>query len=57
MVVNALESLLERTVGGLGYGLVDFEYPLQLLAHGCAVSKGDPRPVRPRFMYLLNKHS
>ena len=26
MVVNALESLLERTVGGLGYGLADFEY-------------------------------
>jgi ribosome maturation factor RimP len=24
--VNALESLLERTVGGLGYGLADFEY-------------------------------
>jgi len=26
VVVNALESLLERTVGGLGYGLADFEY-------------------------------
>ena len=26
MVVNALESLLEHTVGGLGYGLADFEY-------------------------------
>ncbi|HKB61942.1 MAG TPA: ribosome maturation factor RimP [Burkholderiales bacterium] len=24
--MNALESLLERTVGGLGYGLADFEY-------------------------------
>src|SRR5882672_6105014 len=35
----------------------DFEYPLQLLAHGCAVGKGHPRRVRPNFMYLLNKHS
>ena len=26
MVVSPLESLLERTVGGLGYGLADFEY-------------------------------
>jgi ribosome maturation factor RimP len=26
VVVNALESLLERTVGGLGYRLADFEY-------------------------------
>ncbi|HTF16284.1 MAG TPA: ribosome maturation factor RimP [Burkholderiales bacterium] len=24
--MNALESLLEHTVGGLGYGLADFEY-------------------------------
>ncbi len=26
MVVNALEALLARTVGGLGYQLADFEY-------------------------------
>jgi ribosome maturation factor RimP len=26
MVVNSLEQLLERTVGGLGYQLADFEY-------------------------------
>lgn len=26
MVVSSLEELLERTVGGLGYGLADFEY-------------------------------
>ena len=26
MVVSPLESLLERTVVGLGYGLADFEY-------------------------------
>jgi len=36
---------------------LDFEYPLQLPAHGLAVGEGHPRSLGHKFMFFLNKHA